>query len=160
MLRKRLRKLSYKNFVVLVGVFISRPFLILPTYHATRKTIAICNEYFGKTHHGNTKSNAFRHALWNYLICANSYRSLNSIERAVAWSKKITHLHEDLAPNSEIAKAMDLHNNAIGRLFFAENIQFREDKIEKLRRMAKNALKIYSFEDIKAAENELVYIED
>jgi len=145
---------------LLAGVFISRPFLILPTFNATRKTITTCNACFGKRHHGETKANAFRHALWNYLICTGCYRFLNSIEGSVAWSKKITDLHEDLSPNPEIARAMDLHNNAIGRNFFVENIEFQEDNIEKLRKMTNNALKIYSIEDIKAAEKELVYIED
>lgn len=160
MLRKRLSKLSIKNLLVLSGVFVLKPFLILPTLKATKKTLAICNELFGDKHHGNTRSNAFRHALWNYLICEYCRTKLNWVERAVRWSKKITDLHEDLAPNGELAKAMDLHNNLIGRKFFAENSGLQQNATEQLRVMMKKAIKIFAVKDIISAENELVYIED
>jgi len=55
---------------------------------------------------------------------------------------------------------MDLHNNRIGRDFFAENREFQQETIDKLRRKLHTAIKISSVEDIKPAKNELVYIED
>ena len=160
MLAERLKKLSVKNFFILGGVFILKPFLIVPTYKGTKKTISTCNDCFGKKHHGDTKSNAFRHALWNYLICEQCFEILGSIEKAMEWSKRITDLHEELSPNSKLAKEMDLHNNRIGRDLFAENHEIQFDHVEELQEMTRNAVKISSSEDIKAAKNELVYIED
>ena len=160
MLVKRLRNLSFKNFFILGGVFILKPFLIVPTYKGTKKTISTCNDCFGKKHHGDTRSNAFRHALWNYLICEQCFEIAGSIEKAINWSKRITDLHEDLSPNSKLAKEMDLHNNRIGRDLFAENHKIQLDHVEELQKMTRNAVKISSVEDIKAAKNELVYIED
>ncbi len=55
---------------------------------------------------------------------------------------------------------MDLHNNWIGRKFFADNLQHREANINKLLQMLKLAVKISSIEDIKIVKDELVYIED
>ncbi|WP_157718048.1 hypothetical protein [Gramella sp. MAR_2010_147] len=143
-----------------MSAFILKPLYILPTYKATRTTIKICNNFFGNRHHGDTRANAFRHALWNYLICENCYRSSNSMENAINWSKKITDLHEDLSLNLKLAKAMDLHNNRIGRELFSGNIQFEDDAIEKLRQMAKASIKISSRQDMNSFKNELVYIED
>lgn len=160
MLVERLKKLSFKNFFILGGVLILKPFLIVPTYKGTRKTISTCNECFGNKHHGDTRSNAFRHALWNYLICEQCFEITGSIEKATEWSKKITDLHEDLSPNSKLAKEMDLHNNKIGRDLFAENHVVQLDHVEELQKMTRNAVKISSSEDIKAAKTELVYIED
>ena len=76
------------------------------------------------------------------------------------WSKRITDLHEELSPNSILAKEMDLHNNRIGRDLFAENRDIQFDHVEELQKMTRNAVKISSSEDIKAAKKELVYIED
>ena len=91
---------------------------------------------------------------------SNVIKSLDPLEKAIAWSKRITDLHENLSPNSKLAKEMDLHNNKIGRDLFAENHKIQLDHVEKLRKMTRNAVKISSVEDIKAAKNELVYIED
>jgi len=156
----RFRKLSIRYSIKLAGILFSKPFLILPTLDATRETLKLSEKLFPNEHHADNKANAFRHALWNYLICVQCLRVSKSVERVIAWSKKITDLHEDLAPNSKIARAMDLHNNKIGRDFFAENREFQQENINKLRRKLHTANKISSVEDIKPAKNELVYIED
>ncbi|MDR5591438.1 DUF6973 domain-containing protein [Christiangramia sp. SM2212] len=160
MIIKRLRNLSFKSFFILGGVFIRKPFLIVPTYKGTRNTIHTCNDCFGKSHHGDNRANAFRHALWNYMICEQVYRISGSVDSAMEWSKKITDLHEDLSPNSDLARAMDLHNNRIGRKFFAEKIEIELNHIQEFRLMSQKAVKISSLEDIKMIKNELVYIED
>lgn len=160
MIIKRLRSLSFKSFFTLGGVFITRPFLILPTYKGTRNTIVTCNDCFGKKHHGDNRENAFRHALWNYMICVQAYKISGSVEEALKWSKRITDLHEDLSPNSKLARAMDLHNNRIGREVFAKTINSELDHVHEFQEMSKKAVKISSLEDIKLIKNELVYIED
>jgi len=158
-LKEIIRAFSIRQFLKLATVFIKKPLLIFPTYKATSSTIKICNKAYGWKHHGDNKANAFRHALWNYLLSLQYYRTLKSEEKALDWSRKITDFHEDISPNSSLVRAMDLHNNSIGRnLFSARNSE--ENMIEKLKFMSKEALKIRSIVEIKSAEQKLVYIAD
>lgn len=150
---------GFRQLIILSGEFISKPSYILPTYRATKKTLRICDDCYGREHHKNNRANAFRHALWNYLLCEEYLKVSGSPEVAVAWSKKITDLHEKISPNSEIAKAMDLHNNFIGRELFSEadkNLDIREH----LNAMAKNAREIKSVEEIAASGHRLVFLKD
>ncbi len=94
---------------------LKHPLYIWPTYTATRQCIAICNQKFGDLHHKNGPENAFRHALWNSLIVLKSLRAGRKLDKAVLWAKKVTDWHEEFSPNEPLAKAMDLHNNQMGR---------------------------------------------
>jgi len=93
---------------------------VIPTIRATRKTVAICNERYGKAHHKNGPENGFRHALWNMLIVKKSIEKGLTLERSLAWAKTITDWHEAFSPNEELARAMDIHNNRVGRNLIAE----------------------------------------
>lgn len=114
----RLKKLQPRQLIKLASVLCKKPHLIFPTLQATKKTLLICNEHFGKAHHKNNPPNAFRHALWNILICEAAYKKDNNLKEALNWAKTITDLHEEFAFSTELAKAMDLHNNTIGRQYF------------------------------------------
>jgi hypothetical protein len=156
----RLWNSNFNQLFVLAKVFFQKPLFIIPTLNATRKTIRICNSNFGEAHHRNTPANAFRHALWNYLICEKCYQVSGSVEKVTDWSKKITDLHERLAPNRELAQRMDLHNNQIGRAMFKEHVLERIDIVTVLLEKMKEAVKIYSIEDIIRARNKMVFIEN
>lgn len=116
----RLKRLSLKQFFILLGVFISRPFWVIPTHQATAKTILICDKLFGRKHHQHGPENAYRHALWNMLIALQCYRVGRAPQEVVDWAEKVTSLHEKLAPNEHLETAMDLHNNQVGRQWFLE----------------------------------------
>lgn len=156
----RIKNSNFNQLFTLSIVFIQKPLFILPTLNATRKTIQICNSNFGKAHHRNTPANAVRHALWNYLICEKCYYFSRSVEKVTDWSKKITDLHEKLAPNSDLAKKMDLHNNQIGRKLFEEHISENPEIISILKEKMKEAVQISGFEEIEKARNKLVFIEN
>lgn len=117
----RIKSLSFKQLFLLVKTFALKPQYFFPTHRATLQTLQICNRLYGKKHHKNNITNAFRHALWNILIAFHCYKKNKSIETSVNWAKKTTDLHEKLAPNNQIEMLMDLHNNDIGRFLFAEN---------------------------------------
>lgn len=157
LIRSKLLNMSFRQIWVLIKVLIARPLFIIPTYKATRKTIAICNEKFGKEHYKDTRANAFRHALWNFLLCKKCFAVCKSVEKAMYWSEKVTNLHELLSPNAAIARKMDLHNNFIGRNLFLQNPDM--DIIPKLEGMMQKALKLNSVEEIKNAGTKLVFIE-
>ena len=47
---------------------------VWPTWKATNRSVAVATELYGKSHHKNTPANAFRHALWSYLIAQYSMK--------------------------------------------------------------------------------------
>ena len=157
----RIRNMSPGEVFQLFKVSIREPLFIIPTLKATRESLKISSELYGDEHHENNRTNAFRHALWNYLICEKCYKVSNSVEKSIEWSKKITDLHEELAPNKKRAKIMDLHNNMIGRRIF-ENFNSEEnfDIIQVLTEEMRRAVKISTTEEIAGHKDRLVYIEE
>ncbi len=139
-------------------MFIKDPMYIAATYRATKKTLEICDSKFGQEHHLDTKANAFRHALWNYLLCEKYYAVSRSKDKAIAKSRKITDLHEVLLPNPKCERLMDLHNNKIGRDLFRNKRGV--NIVNQLENMLKEAKKLRSTEDINEAEDHLVYLEE
>ena len=133
---------------------------IWPTIKATNKAVAIATEHFGVSHHKNTPANAFRHAIWNYLIATTcSYWSKNDA-KIVTWTKKITELHELILPGNELANVMDLHNNAVGLYVYSTNKQLPlEQVIILLLAMVKNSVKVTSAQDvINIPKDQLIHI--
>lgn len=150
----KIKNLNPREFLILSIVFIQKPKFILPTYKATRKTVKICNKLFGKKHHKNNRTNAYRHALWNYLISEACYKVSGSLEESVEWSKKITDLHEKISSNKELARIMDLHNNKIGRQLFEKNHSDENmDIFRVLKQKMEEAKKVETIEEIKNEKN-------
>ena len=158
----KLIKLKPRQILQLAKVFLVHPFYIIPTYRATQKAIRLAQARFGKEHHLNTPANAFRHALWSYLIAQKVYKKNENVSKAVHWAKTITDLHEQIAPNKPLEKAMDLHNNSIGlRLFEAKYTTKSTEQILKLlNKETDQAVKITKAADIEINENRLVFLEN
>lgn len=75
--------------------------------------------------------------------------------------KKITDWHEEFSPNSMLARAMDLHNNYIGRELFLKSENLRETEIiTELETLLQEAVEITSLEVLKKNKTNLVYIKD
>ncbi|MDR6299693.1 DUF6973 domain-containing protein [Mesonia maritima] len=154
-----IKRFKLKQLFVLSKTLLKNPFYILPTYKATKETLKICDEKFGKSHHKNNKANAFRHALWNFLIAEKCFGRNNSVEKSINWTIKITDLHEKLSPNQTLAKTMDLHNNKIGRKLFQQKIS-KEKIIPALEKYMKNSLKISTEKEAQVNPSNLIYIEN
>ncbi|MCL6217175.1 DUF6973 domain-containing protein [Zunongwangia pacifica] len=153
----RIRRLKFKEILILLKLFLPNPFYIFPTYRATRETMTLCDRLFGKKHYQDNRENAFRHAYWNFLIAEKVFIKNNSVEESIIWAKKITDLHERLAPNKTLARAMDLHNNEVGRTLFSNNPE--ENAVEKLQDLMNSAVKINDVDLSKLDKNQLVFIE-
>ncbi len=158
----KIKKLNPRQLFMLGKVFLRKPQYLFPTYKATRKTIKIVDDLYGKAHHKDNVSNAVRHALWNFLIAKNCFNQNNSVEKSVAWAKTITDLHEKLMPNKPLPKAMDLHNNLVGRKVFKMHylLESEEKIIKCFTELIPQAQKISSVENIPEENLQLVYIED
>lgn len=154
----RIKRLNFKETFILLQLFLPNPFYIFPTYQATRETMKLCDRLFGKKHYQDNRENAFRHAYWNFLIAKKVFSSNNSVEKSLIWAKKITDLHERLAPNKALAQAMDFHNNQVGRNLFSNNPE--ENAVEKLQNLMNSAVKIKKPDISTLDKNQLVFIED
>ncbi|MFC6860607.1 DUF6973 domain-containing protein [Zunongwangia atlantica] len=154
----RIRQLNFKEIFILLKLFLPQPFYIFPTYRATRETLKLCDRLFGKKHYQDNRENAFRHAYWNFLIAEKVFQKNNSVEESIIWAKKITDLHERMAPNKALARAMDLHNNDVGRNIFSNNP--KENAVERLQDLMISAVKITEPELSKFDKNQLVFIEE
>ena len=160
-LNKAISSLNFKQLSTLFWLCISYPLYVIPSYTATRKTVAICNKEFGKKHHKNGKANAFRHALWNALIIIKNIHWGRSPLRAAAWAKKVTDWHEDFSPNVPLAKAMDLHNNRIGRDYAQHHPKVSTSQMTKLIMvLIPLSRKLNTIHELDHFLDHLVYIED
>lgn len=157
----RIKKLSIAQAWKLSVLFLKHPRLLFPTLLATKRTFAICNTLFGNKHHKSNKANAFRHALWNVQICEKSHKTLKNKQKSAFWAQKVTTLYEKVTQNSAIDEAMDLHNNAMGRLYFFNLLGQNETKMSAfIQEKAKKAIKVNVIEDISKVNGELVFIEE
>jgi len=154
-----IRRFNFWQLSKITVLVVRQPLFIIPTLKATRKTIRICDSLFGNTHHHHGKANAFRHALWNILICQKTFKFSRDTEKSILWAKRVTDLHEKIAPNPLLEETMDLHNNRLGRVYFnvlacaseKEIISFLKDKVNDSK-LVKNVQEIRDF------YNDLVYL--
>ena len=144
-----IKRANAKQIWQLIGLSLGNIRLLWPTYKATKKAVQYSNTYFGTKHHKNTPANAFRHAVWNYLIASECAHWSKNDAKVVAWTNKITNLHELILPRNELADAMDLHNNAVGLHIYTTNKALPlEEVIIHLLAMVKRSAKITSNEEI------------
>lgn len=139
----------------------SHPLFIVLTIRATKDCIRISTDNYGRLHHENGPANAFRHALWNYLIAKRCFRIRHDKDSVLQWAEKITDWHEHAFPNTELAKTMDFHNNAVGRLAFRENPEKTESEIiELLKSMTLVSVKIDSNTKLASLKTQFIHILD
>lgn len=156
---KRIKQLGIKQLIKLSLLFLSRPLLIWPTLRATKQTMKTCDALYGPAHHQPNKANAFRHALWNILICQKTLNFTKSTSKSVVWAQKLTLLYEKVTNNSPIDEAMDLHNNRLGQEWFFKLFKEKSDKINDfIHEKLKNAQKVSKIEDIEQYPNQLIYL--
>jgi hypothetical protein len=157
----RIKLLSVRQLLRLSAVFIQKPLLILPTIKATNETIKICDSLYGKEHHKSNAANAFRHALWNFILCSKTNKILKNEDKSAIWTEKVTNLYEKVTKNPIFDQVMDLHNNRIGRdLYLSKKDQKQEEIINLLQEMVKKANKFTKIEEIQNYENELVFFRE
>lgn len=153
---KLINKGNAWSFLIL---FARHPFNLIPTILATYQTVKISNEHYGTLHHKNNATNAFRHALWNFLIAKKCSKWRRNTRKAIRFAQKITDWHEEFSPNEPLEKEMDLHNNHIGRkLFIANNEESVNDFVKILKDKVEESKLIFELKDLKKYNNDLVYI--
>ena len=153
--------LNFKQLFSLAGWFLKHPLFMICTVRATILTFKISQREFPNIHGLHNKANAFRHALWNVLIAKSCCKLDKDLKNVLNWTKEITDWHEEFSPNEELMKAMDLHNNKIGRFFFSDNQKKGlQDLVNQLLLKLNEAKKISTVSEITTLNNYLIYIED
>ena len=161
MIWQRLKSVSIKQLFMLVKLFLPKPLYIPLTLKASTRAMSIASDEYGKKHNGNTKANAFRHALWTVLICQAVFSRKQSPEKSVKWAKKVTDFHEKLAPNKPLEREMDLHNNTIGCNLWKENKNLSEAEfITLLKEKSAAAKQVKTVDEVKDFKENLVYMTD
>lgn len=160
-LARVIRSVRFNTLGRLFWLCSTHPLYLLPTLKASRKTVAICDAKFGRAHHKSGRENAIRHALWNVLIIHHCIRWHNTPKRALEWTKKITEWYEDFTPNEAAARAMDLHNNEVGRTFVMQHLDKKEDLlIQEILKMLPLSRKRNTLKEITTQSTILVHLED
>jgi len=161
MLLKIATKVRLQSLVPLLRVTFTHIDFLYPTYLATKQCMAISTRHFNRKHYNNGQANAFRHALWNYLIAKKCTHRSNSKHRILNWTKSITDWHETAFANRELATAMDMHNNAIGRKVFLEDLSTPlEEVLAKLLKLAAQSIKITTTANLDQYPLSLVHLTD
>lgn len=159
MLWQILKNLDFKQLFGLLCLFMKNPVYAVPTIFAAKRCMNIAYVEYGSKHHLSNKANAFRHALWVILIIRGCLKWRKNKEKAIVWAEKFTTWHEDFSPNVALERAMDLHNNQMGNIFFEEIKNKNEiEIISFLKQKASEAVKIETVEEIGDIEVDLVYI--
>jgi len=157
---KILKNLSVNLTWKMIKALLSKPLLLIPTVWATIESILFSEINFTESHSGRGVANAFRHAAWNLLIAKNC-AVFTSNEKALAWAKFVTDLHEECFPNEPFDNQMDLHNNEIGRTVFEElihqKIHSKKKMIQYLMEKSKAAVGLDDANEIRNIKGELVY---
>ena len=123
---------------------------VWPTWRATNKSVAYATKHFGKQHQYNNPANAFRHALWSYLIAVNCLKQDQQKDEIIRWTIKITDMHEDLFPNKPLARAMDIHNNHLGVHYFNRyGKQDEEEIVDLLRDLIRGSVQIKDLKELE-----------
>ncbi|RPE00066.1 hypothetical protein EGM88_02045 [Aureibaculum marinum] len=154
---KLINKGNAWSFILL---FIRHPLNLVPTFLATYETVKISDEYYDKKHHKNNVTNAFRHALWNILIAKKCSKWRGNTRKAIRFAQKVTDWHEKFSPNEPLEREMDSHNNHVGRKIFIQNDERTTQQfVDVLLEKVEEAKMVYSVDDIKKYNNDLVFIE-
>ena len=154
-----IRGFNYTQLWQLFILAIKYPIYVYPTLKATVQSFQIAKNLYPETHGKKGKANAFRHALWNAVICFECAKWRKNRRRIIAWAKLITDKHEQLSPNAPLDEQMDLHNNKIGRnLFIASNFDDQDEIIKVLQTKLNSAKMIATIVAIEDHKSEMVYI--
>lgn len=158
---KAFRRLKPIGIWKLLKLCLAHILFVAPTIRATQKCMQISTEHYQRKHYLNGRANAFRHALWNYLIAQYCIKWSKNRDSVLLWTKNITDWHEFAFPNEALTQKMDFHNNEIGRTLFIKNENESVlEVIEILMDKTKKSLFIDLSTDLKSVSNQLVHIEE
>ena len=89
-------------------------------YKASDQAKRYSSNVFSDLNETDTKRDAYRHVLWSALLCSNYYTVISK-DSKLAFAKAAGNVNEKCVENKSDARAMDFHNNIIGRKLYHLN---------------------------------------
>ena len=158
---KIIKGINFRQLKSLIFMLFKHPIFMISTVRVTFRVMRISEEEFPGIHGKHNKANAFRHALWNILIAKECARFSKKVEPVLRWTKDFTDWHEDFAPNEELPRFMDLHNNRVGREMYKKmSVKSQLEFITFVKEKLNEAVQITSIDAIEKDSMQLVYIEN
>jgi hypothetical protein len=156
-----IKGLNFRQLKSLIFLLFRHPIFMTSTVRATFSVMTVAQREFPSIHGAHNKANAFRHALWNVFIAIECSKFSKDIDAVLKWTKDFTDWHEEFSPNEELPKAMDLHNNLIGRELYKEIVgRDKNQWIVSIKEELVNSVQITSVDNLEKYPNQLVYIEN
>ena len=131
------------------GSFGSYAMAVYAFYKASDQAQIEASGVFSDLDKVDTKRDAYRHVLWSALLCRNYYTVISKYSK-LDFAETIANINEKYSENQSDGRAMDSHNNAIGRKLYRQNAPnrtlfgalkgFEIPSIELLRLKAQKAL--------------------
>jgi len=162
--------------------FVWHPSLASPIKKATEKANSLTDSNYPTSSKWRDKADAFRHSIWNVLICKYVGEDRNEISNCTEAAEEFSTKHETGADKPsemtdadwELDKNMDLHNNAQGRKYFVSVASIikknwfvkrvkapsEDELVTGIKNKLNSAQKISTSNETNQYPNNLVYIKD
>lgn len=114
-------KIYYKNVPVtthIVVAMLKHPFSAKSIINQRTLALNYTDKYMGNASNGDDKSDAFRHAIWNIVMCKEGW---GKKDEKLAWANDFATAYEKGENYTEFTSDMDLHNNKVGRNYYNAN---------------------------------------
>ncbi|PIF02463.1 MAG: hypothetical protein CR965_00825 [Paludibacter sp.] len=153
---------------------IKHPRNIKPIKKAKEKAEELTNENYKGMSKSRTIADAFRHTVWNILICKYVGKYKSKIKDCVKVAKDFTTKHETDASKPQnlsdkdwkLDKEMDLHNNEQGRKYFREKAWKKTHRLwfgrkrTKVKAPSENQIVIEIKEKINSSAKKIINVND
>ncbi len=114
-------KIYYGNVQItsyIVSAMLNHPFSAMGILNQKEKALNLTEKYMGIPNDGNNKSDSFRHAIWNIVMCKEGWGKKDA---KLAWANDFATAYEQGGNYYPFSSDMDLHNNRTGRNYYNEN---------------------------------------
>lgn len=102
----------------IVSAMLKHPFSAIGIINQKNLAIDYTKKYMGEGSQGDNKRDAFRHAIWNVVMCKEGW---GRKDEKLAWANDFATAYEKGDNYTMFTSDMDLHNNNVGRNFYNEN---------------------------------------
>lgn len=102
----------------IVSAMLKHPFSAIGIINQKKLALDYTKKYMGDGPNGDNKKDAFRHAIWNIVMCKEGWGKKN---QKLSWARDFATAYEKGENYTEFTSDMDLHNNKVGRSYYSEN---------------------------------------
>lgn len=102
----------------IVSAMLKHPFSAMGVIKQKNLAVGYTKEYMKTEDSHNNKADAFRHAVWNIVMCKEGWGKKDS---KISWASDFATAYEKGGNYEKFESEMDLHNNRVGRDYYNAN---------------------------------------